>query len=262
MTEETPPVLLTRNSDNIALITLNRPKANALSAGLLTYLYKIVSELVDNPPAAVVLYGGKRLFSAGADISEMDLYDPDIAKRIVGNFHEATSALASLPRIVIAAITGYALGGGLELALSCDIRIAGESVKLGLPEVSLGILPGGGGTQRLPRLIGASRAKEMILSGRQIDAREAIQIGLVNKVVPDGDVLEEAMAMAAEYAGGALAAQGLAKRAIDEGIEVTLQDGLAIERAVFEEVFRTEDARIGIESFLDNGPGKAHFSGH
>ena len=262
MEEEHPPVLLTRNSDNVALITLNRPKANALSAELLDHLCKVVSELVEYPPASVVLYGGKRLFSAGADISEMDLDDPDIASRIVGNFHEATAALASLPRMVIAAITGYALGGGLELALSCDIRIAGESAKLGLPEVTLGILPGGGGTQRLPRLIGASRAKEMILSGRQIDAGEALQIGLVNRVVPDGDVLDEAMAAATEYAGGALAAQALVKRAIDEGIEMKLNDGLAVERNVFEEVFRTDDARIGITSFLESGPGRAHFTGH
>ncbi len=260
--EESSPVLLMRAEGNVALVTLNRPKANALSSSLLEHLANIVAELSEDPPGAIVLYGGTRLFSAGADITEMELDDPEAPTRIVGNFRVVGNTLATIGRMVIAAITGYALGGGLELALACDMRVAGESVKMGLPEIGLGILPGGGGTQRLPRLIGASRAKEMIMSGRHVGAREALEIGLVNKIVPDGEVLDAAMSMAREFARGALAAQALAKQAVDQGMALTLDEGLELEREAFEAVFATEDARTGVMSFLAHGAGKAEFSGH
>ncbi|MHB8263572.1 MAG: enoyl-CoA hydratase/isomerase family protein [Acidimicrobiales bacterium] len=260
--EESPPVLVERTDGNVALVTLNKPKANALSSSVLEHLASIVAGLREDPPGAVVLYGGTRLFSAGADITEMDLDDPEAPARIAGNFHEVTNALATMGRMVIAAITGFALGGGLELALACDMRLAGESAKMGLPEIGLGILPGGGGTQRLPRLIGSSRAKEMVLSGRHVGAREALEIGLVNKIVPDGEVLDAAMSMAREFARGPLAAQALAKQAIDRGIASTLQEGLALECQAFGAVFATDDARTGISSFLAHGPGKAEFVGH
>jgi enoyl-CoA hydratase len=171
------------------------------------------------------------------------------------------SALAAVPRGTIAAVNGYALGGGLELALACDFRVCAEDAKLGLPEVLLGLLPGGGGTQRLPRLIGPSRAKELILTGRQVPADEALAIGLVNRVVPGDDVLDVALAWAAQLARGPLVAHGLAKGAIDEGLEGTLADGLQAEQRAFSAVARTEDAGRGIASFVAHGPGPATFVG-
>ena len=166
-----------------------------------------------------------------------------------------------MPRATIAAVNGYALGGGLELALACDFRVCAEDSRLGLPEVLLGVIPGGGGTQRLPRLIGSSRAKELIFTGRQVRADEALSIGLVNRVVAPDDVLEAALTWAAELAAGPLVAHGLAKSAVDGGLEGTLAEGLAIEREAFVAVAGTEDAARGIASFRENGPGKATFVG-
>jgi enoyl-CoA hydratase len=177
------------------------------------------------------------------------------------NFTTALGMLASLPRVTIAAINGYALGGGLELALTFDFRVCAEDSKLGLPEIQLGVIPGGGGTQRLPRLIGSSRAKELLLTGRHVRAEEALAIGLVNRVAPADEVLETALAWAAEFARGPLVAQGLAKHAVDGGLEVTLAEGLGIEQEAFRTVSKTEDASLGITSFLENGPGKATFVG-
>ena len=163
--------------------------------------------------------------------------------------------------MVIAAVSGPALGGGCELALACDLRIAGDNARFGQPEILLGIIPGGGGTQRLARLVGPARAKDLVLSGRQVRADEALAIGLVDEVVPADELLDRARARAAELAKGALAAQALAKRAIDEGLDLTLAEGLALEQDLFEEVFATDDAGIGVPSFLENGPGKATFTG-
>jgi enoyl-CoA hydratase len=169
--------------------------------------------------------------------------------------------LAAVPRATIAAVNGVALGGGLELALACDFRVCGESAHFGLPEVLLGVIPGGGGTQRLPRLIGVSRAKELIMTGRQVGADEALAIGLVNRVVAPDFVLESALRWAAELAAGPLVAHGLAKAAVDRGLEGTLAEGLALEQEAFAAVARTEDAARGIASFAENGPGKATFVG-
>jgi enoyl-CoA hydratase len=177
------------------------------------------------------------------------------------NFAAALGALASVPRATIAAVNGYALGGGLELALACDFRVCGENAHFGLPEVLLGVIPGGGGTQRLPRLIGASRAKELIFSGRQVGAAEALSIGLVNRVVAPDFVLDSSLAWAAELARGPLIAHGLAKAAVDRGLEGSLADGLAIEQEAFVTVARTEDAARGIASFAEHGPGQATFVG-
>jgi enoyl-CoA hydratase len=178
-----------------------------------------------------------------------------------GGFHRALGALAGVPRATIAAINGYALGGGLELALACDFRVCAEDSKLGLPEVLLGIVPGGGGTQRLPRLIGPSRAKDLIMTGRQVPAAEALAVGLVNRVVAPDDVLDEALAWAAEFARGPLVAHGLAKRAVDGGLEGSLADGLLREQEAFSAAARTEDAARGIASFAAHGPGRATFLG-
>ena len=251
-------VTVDRRADGVALVRLDRPKANALSGTVLGQIYAAARDLRDDPPGAVVLWGGRLIFAAGADIVELEGDGPGA---VGANFTSALGALASVPRVTIAAINGYALGGGLELALACDLRVGAVDCKLGLPEVLLGVLPGGGGTQRLPRLIGASRAKELILSGRQVRSEEALAVGLVNRVVPADDVLDAALAWAGEFARGPLVAHGLAKGAIDQGLEGTLAEGLAVEQAAFGRVAHTEDAAIGIASFLENGPGKAMFVG-
>jgi enoyl-CoA hydratase/carnithine racemase len=251
-------VSVERRPDNVALVLLNRPKANALSAAVLAQLHAAATTLHDDPPGAVVLWGGRRIFAAGADIVELG----DTGAGSVGaSFADALGALASVPRATIAAVNGYALGGGLELALACDFRVCAEDSRLGLPEVLLGVLPGGGGTQRLPRLIGSSRAKELIFTGRQVRAEEALSIGLVNRVVAPDDVLEAALHWAAELAAGAVVAQGLAKSAVDGGLEASLAEGLALEHEAFVAVAGTEDAARGLASFRENGPGKATFVG-
>ncbi len=243
----------------VALVRLDRPKANALSSELLDELAGAVSELERSLPGAVVVSGGPRIFAAGAEISEFGGVENGWV--MGGRFHATLNALADLPRVVIAAIEGYALGGGLELAMACDLRVASSAAKLGQPEIALGIIPGGGGTQRLPRLVGVARAKEMILGGLPVDAERALAIGLVDRVVAPQTAEQEALAWAAVFAGGPLAAQALCKRAIDGGIDRPLEDGLQLERALFADVFATEDAGIGVESFLAQGPGKARFKG-
>jgi enoyl-CoA hydratase/carnithine racemase len=256
MTE--PFVHVERRPDGVALVRLDRPKANALSVDVLGQIYSAASALHDDPPGAVVLWGGRRIFAAGAEIAELA---DDGAGTVGAGFHRALAALASVPRATIAAINGYALGGGLELALACDFRVCAEDSRLGLPEVLLGLLPGGGGTQRLPRLIGSSRAKDLIMTGRQVPAAEALAIGLVNRVAAPDEVLEAALEWAATLARGPLVAHGLAKGAIDGGLDGTLAAGLAAELEAFTAVGRTEDAARGIASFAEHGPGKATFVG-
>ncbi len=251
-------VTLERRDDDVALIRLDRPKANALSAEVLQQLRAVVDELGADPPGAVVVWGGERIFAAGADIGELEAGG---SARVGANFHGTLDALAAIPRITIAAVNGYALGGGCELALACDLRICADNARFGLPEILLGVIPGGGGTQRLPRLVGTSRAKELIFSGRQVASDEALSIGLVHRVVPAADVLSAALEWAAGFARGALVAQAAAKSAIDAGVEMTLAEGLAIEAERFVAVFGTEDAARGIASFLEHGPGKAEFLG-
>lgn len=248
-----------RGDDGVAVIRLDRPKMNALSSALLAELAAVAADLAANPPGAVVVWGGERIFAAGAEISEFG--GPDEAGEIGGKFRAALDAIAALPRATIAAVNGYALGGGCELALACDFRVAAQNSKFGQPEILLGIIPGGGGTQRLARLVGPSRAKDMIFTGRQVGAEEALRIGLADRVVPAEDVLNEARAWAAELAKGAVVGQALAKEAIDRGLDGPLPDGLSLEQDLFVEVFKTNDARTGVECFLQNGPGKAKFSG-
>jgi enoyl-CoA hydratase/carnithine racemase len=243
----------------VVIVRLDHPKMNALSTRLLSELAEVADELHRNPPGAVVVWGGERIFAAGADIAEFE--GPDRAAEVATAFHAALDRLASVPRPTIAAIAGYALGGGLEVALACDFRIVAENAKLGQPEILLGIIPGGGGTQRLARLIGPARAKELIFTGRQVRADEALQIGLADRVVPAEELFEQALGFARELAAGAVVAQGLAKRAIDEGLAGELAVGLSLERELFRQAFTTEDARIGVASFLESGPGKARFVG-
>jgi enoyl-CoA hydratase len=263
-----PLVLVDRRADGVAVIRLDNPKVNALSRELLRQLTDVADGLRDDPPGAVVVTGGDRIFAAGAEISEFrsteepsEVITRAEAEQIGHLFLRALNAVADIPRATIAAISGFALGGGCELALACDFRIASEKARLGQPEILLGIIPGGGGTQRLARLVGPARAKEMIFSGRQVRADEALAIGLVDEVVAPEDVLDRALERAAALAAGATAAQGLAKRAIDRGLDITLNGGLDLEQQLFADVFATEDARIGVQSFLEHGPGNATFTG-
>ena len=251
-------VTLERRPDGVALVRLDRPKANALSTTVLSQLHQACRQLEADPPGAVVVWGGRRIFAAGADIGELQSAG---AEAVGSAFAAALGALSSLPRATVAAVNGYALGGGLELALACDFRVCAEDAAMGQPEILLGVIPGGGGTQRLARLVGPSRAKELILSGRQVRAEEAASLGLVNRVVAPDEVLDAALSWAAELAAGPLAAQSLAKAVIDGGLDVALGDGLVLEQQAFAAAARTQDAARGISSFLEHGPGKATFVG-
>jgi enoyl-CoA hydratase/carnithine racemase len=252
-------VQLTREPDGVAIVRLANPKVNALSQALLEQLGDVARGLVADPPGSVIVTGGERIFAAGADISE---FAGPAEARVIGRvIIETLDAIAAIPRMVLASVSGFALGGGCELALACDVRIASEKAVFGLPEILLGIIPGGGGTQRLARLVGPARAKAMVLSGRQVGAAEALSIGLVDEVVAPDELEARVRNLAAEYAKGALAAHALAKRVIDAGLDTTLAVGLELEHEAFVEVFGTDDAAIGVASFLEHGPGKATFTG-
>ncbi len=252
-------VLLERRDDGVAVVTLNNGKVNALSGAVVGALHEIADALHAEPPGAVVVTGGERIFAAGADISEFG--GPEEAATITARIHRALDALAAVPRFVIAAVSGYALGGGCELALACDYRIAGERAVFGQPEILLGTIPGGGGTQRLARLVGPSRAKEICITGRQVAVDEAFRIGLCDEVVPSEQLHDRALSLAAECARGAVLSQAFAKQAIDVGLSSPLDQGLRIEQDLFVESFRTNDSQIGVRSFLEHGPGKAEFTG-
>jgi len=180
---------------------------------------------------------------------------------VIGDLQSDLAAVSEIPKPTVAAITGYALGGGLEVALSADRRIAGDNAKLGVPEILLGVIPGGGGTQRLARLIGPSKAKDLLFTGRFVDAEEALAIGLVDEVVAPDDVYEAARTWASQFTKGAGRALAAAKAAVDRGLDVDLGTGLAVERQLFTSLFATRDRTIGMESFIENGPGKAQFTG-
>ncbi len=252
-------VLLERREDGVAVVTLNNGKVNALSSAVVAALHEIADELTANPPGAVVVTGGERIFAAGADISEFG--GAEEAVGITARIHAALDALAAIPRFVIAAVSGYALGGGCELSLACDYRIASERAVFGQPEILLGTIPGGGGTQRLARQVGPSRAKEISITGRQVKADEALRIGLADEVVPGEELHDRALSLAAECARGAVLSQALAKQAIDRGLSTSLAEGLRIEQQLFVESFTTNDSQIGVQSFLAHGPGKAEFTG-
>jgi enoyl-CoA hydratase len=253
-------VLLETRPDGVALLRLNRPPLNALSTALLGELGEHARALaVDAAVKAVVVTGNEKAFAAGADVSEFTA--PGAAPVVTAGFRAGFDALTAIPRPVIAAISGFALGGGFELALACDLRVAADTARVGFPEIQLGIFPGAGGTQRLPRLVGPARAKELVWSGRHVKAEEALALGLVDRVVPAADVVDAALEWAATLGAGAVAAMGLAKRAIDGGLDGSLAAGLDLEAEGFAAAFETDDARVGIRSFLDHGPGQATFSG-
>ncbi len=253
-------VLTEQHDGGVALLRLNRPPMNPLSIAMLGELRDAATALANDASVkGVVIAGSDKALAAGADISELN--GPKGARAAADAFRAAFDAVASIPRPVIAAIRGYALGGGCELALTCDLRVGADSSRVGQPEVLLGVIPGAGGTQRLARLIGPAKAKELVWSGRQVRADEAHALGILDRVVPSEEVEENALHWAAHLGQGAVVAMGLAKRVIDDGLGRRLEKGLDMEADAFVEVFGTDDARVGVASFLEHGPGKAKFSG-
>jgi enoyl-CoA hydratase/carnithine racemase len=248
--------------DGVGTIRIDRPKMNALNRQVQAEIREAATEATERDDVrAVVLYGGERVFAAGADIKEMaDISYAEMVKHS-GVLQAAFSAVARIPKPVVAAITGYALGGGCELALCADVRIAAEDATLGQPEILLGLIPGAGGTQRLTRLVGPARAKDLIFTGRFVPAAEALSIGLVDRLVPADRVYAEAVAWARQFRTGASLALRAAKESVDRGLEVDLDTGLEIERQQFAALFGTEDRRTGMRSFVEQGPGKATFEG-
>jgi enoyl-CoA hydratase/carnithine racemase len=248
--------------DGVGTIRLDRPKMNALNVQVQEEIRAAAREASDRDDVrAVVVYGGERVFAAGADIKEMaDMSYADMVKRS-GALQSSFTAVARIPKPVVAAITGYALGGGCELALCADVRFAADDARIGQPEILLGVIPGAGGTQRLSRLVGPAKAKELIFSGRQVGAEEALAIGLVDKVAPAADVYAEAVTWARKFGNGPALALRAAKESVDRGLETDLETGLEIERQQFAALFATEDREIGMTSFVEQGPGKAEFRG-
>jgi enoyl-CoA hydratase/carnithine racemase len=246
----------------IGTIRLDRPKMNALNVQVQEEIRSTANEATERSDVrAVVVWGGPKVFAAGADIKEMaDMSYPDMVARSSA-LTSSFDAVARIPKPVVAAINGYALGGGCELALCADRRIAADDATLGQPEILLGIIPGAGGTQRLPRLVGPAKAKDIIFSGRFVRADEALRIGLVDEVVPAEQVYDAAVEWASQFANAAALALRAAKEAVDYGGELDLNTGLAIERQQFAALFATQDRAIGMTSFVENGPGKAHFTG-
>jgi enoyl-CoA hydratase/carnithine racemase len=246
----------------IGTIRLDRPPMNALNVQVQEEIRAAAQDATNRPDVrAVVIYGGPKVFAAGADIKEMATMSyVDMADRSLA-LSAAFAAVAKIPKPVVAAVTGYALGGGCELALCADRRVAADNAKLGQPEILLGVIPGAGGTQRLARLVGPSRAKDICFTGRFVAADEALRIGLVDEVVPAEEVYDAARRWAEQFANGPVYALRAAKEAIDQGLSVDLDTGLAIEAQKFASLFATEDRTIGMQSFIDNGPGKAKFAG-
>ena len=260
MTE--PEFVALQIEDGVGTIRLDRGKMNAINEQLHLEVRAAAMEAERRDEVrAVVLYGGERVFAAGADIKAMAELD---GTSMVAWGRELTTSfthVAKIPKPVIAAITGYALGGGLELALCADFRVVGASAKIGQPEIQLGVIPGAGGTQRLARLVGPAKAKDLVFTGRHVGAEEALELGLVDAVVPDEEVYATALAMGRRFAAGPPRALAAAKRAIDEGLDLPLDEGLTLESRLFAELFDTEDQTTGMRTFLESGPGKAVFTG-
>ena len=245
---------------SVAVIRLDRPPMNALNAQVQDEIAAAAAQVTaDQAIRAAVIYGGEKVFAAGADIKEMAEAGYSQMAASARRLQDAFTAIAKIPKPVVAAVTGYALGGGLELALCADFRVAGESARVGQPEILLGVIPGAGGTQRLARLIGPSKAKDLIFTGRHVKAEEALTIGLVDRVVPAAEVYEQAHAWAARLAKGPALALRAAKESIDAGLETDIDTGLTIERNWFAGLFATEDRERGMRSFVEEGPGKAKF---
>jgi enoyl-CoA hydratase/carnithine racemase len=246
----------------IGTIRVDRPPMNALNFEIQDGLHAAAVEATERRDvSAVVIHGGEKVFAAGADVKEMQpMSYTDMVDRSVA-LQAAFTAIARIPKPTVAAITGYALGAGCELTLACDFRVAADNAKLGQPEVLLGLIPGAGGTQRLSRLIGPARAKDMIFTGRFVSAQEALSIGLVDEVVAPDDVYAAARRRLERYVGGPAYAIRAAKEAIDRGLEVDLDTGLEIERMQFVGIFATRDRDIGMKHFAAHAEGMAPFEG-
>lgn len=241
-----------REQEGIAVVTINRPPVNALNARLMNELIDVFEELGrrDNV-RVVVLSGAGKAFIAGADLTEIPALDNQAGREFSRLGQRMTSAISDFARPVLAAVEGMALGGGCEVALACDIRVASEAAVFGQPEVKVGVIAGAGGTQRLPRLVGTGTAKLLSFTGETIVAPEAWRIGLVEKVVPAGEALREALALAAKINANSPAAVSLTKQSIDKGINLSLQEGLRIEQENFGKVCDTEDKNEGVRAFLE-----------
>ncbi|NNG39363.1 enoyl-CoA hydratase/isomerase family protein [Flexivirga sp. ID2601S] len=248
--------------DGIGVIRIDRPKMNALNKEIQEGLAAAAAAVTeDDDIAAAIVYGGEKVFAAGADIKEMEPLDHAEMVGRAARLQECFAAVAAIPKPTVAAVAGYALGGGCELSMTCDFRVAASDATFGQPEILLGIIPGAGGTQRLTRLVGPAKAKDLVFTGRFVPAEEALRIGLVDELVEPGTVLESAKAKLAPYVGGPRLALRAAKEAIDRGLDVDLRTGLAIETQQFASLFATKDRASGMRSFLENGPGKATFEG-
>jgi len=248
------------NEAGIVVVTINRPPVNALNSQLIKELLETFDELEnDQTVSVIILTGAGRAFIAGADIKEIPALNAESGEAFSGLGQEMTERIDDFPRPVIAAIEGLALGGGSEVALACDIRIASESAKFGQPEVNLGVIAGAGGTQRLPRLVGKGKAKELLFTGEVVDAHEALRIGLVEKVVSTGEALNAAKAMARNIEGKGPVAIALTKKAVNEGMDVPLKKGLEIEKRAFGQVCGTQDKNEGVKAFLEKR--KPNFQG-
>lgn len=249
-------------TEGVGTIRLDRPKLNPINAQVVRELAEAIdAAATDDNVRAIIVWGGEKVFAAGADISEMEDRDTVSMFRYISGLQDVFTRLEHLPQVTIAAINGFALGGGCELALACDFRICAEDSQLGQPEILLGIIPGAGGTQRLPRLIGVGRAKDLIYSGRFVKADEAQAIGLVNKVVAPQEVYPTAVKWAQRYASGASVALLAAKQVIQSGMDTDMATAQLLERQAFATLFSSEDQKIGMKSFIEEGPGKAKFVG-
>ncbi len=250
MSEE--PVVVSEVADGIATITINRPKAlNALNSSVLDGIRAAVEGVVGQAQAILLTGAGDKAFVAGADIAEMVDYGSEEAEAFSRRGQEAFQTLADFPGPTVAAINGFALGGGLELALACDILVAADTAKLGLPETTLAVVPGFGGTQRLPRRVGPGKAKQLLFTGGMIDAAEALRIGLVDEVVEPDNLLPTCTKMLQKSLRNGPVAISQVKRLVDEGIEMDLSDAISMEAAAFGHVFGTQDQKEGMAAFLE-----------
>ncbi len=247
--------------EGVVTLRLDKPKKNLLDLEMVAEFHDAVMELSGRSDIrAVVLWGGPRVFSLGGDISFLKNLDADKIYDQLRQLHTMLRTFELLPQVTISAVNGYAVGGGFELALASDFRLVGQGAMLSLPEIKLGGIPGAGGTQRLSRMVGIAKAKELIYSGRNVWSEEAVSIGLASAVFPDDEVYNEALKLAAGYAQGP-AATSIVKRAIMDGYSLSMDDALEVEIKAYISCFATEDMQIGLASYLEKGPGKAEFTG-
>ncbi len=254
--------LIYEKSGGVAVVTVNRPKSmNAINEELVKELDRVVDDIAEDDDIGVaIITGSEKVFAAGADIKEIGgLKSPVDAHRIVSLIQYVFDKIERMPKPFIAAVSGLALGGGCELSMACDIRIAAENARFGQPEIKIGVIPGGGGTQRLARLIGLGRAKEMLFTGDPIDAEEAYRIGLVNKVVPGESLMDETRKMASKFLKQPGFALKITKMLLNDGINMDLRSALSLETRCFELLFATEDQKEGMRAFIEKR--KPNFKG-